>query len=82
MRKNFIASCDRIECGIAVLIEDENEKEHKVYPPLSSMLIEGGVYECCIIGDRVVSVTHLTKTEKERRERAREVLMRLTSKNK
>ena len=82
MERIFTASCDRIEGGIAVIIEDENEKEYKVYPPLSYALIEGGVYECRTIDNKILSLYHLTEAEKERRKRAREALMHLVSKKK
>ena len=82
MNRKFTASCDRIECEIAVLIEDENEKEHKIYSPLSGALVEGGVYECTLSENRIVSVFHLTDAERERREASRKLLARLTQNNK
>ncbi|MBE6670504.1 MAG: hypothetical protein E7601_09920 [Ruminococcaceae bacterium] len=82
MGNSFIASCDRKEGTVAVLIRDGDEREFTVRAPLSACLTEGGVYECCEEGGRIVRVLHLTKEEKKRREASVSLLSRLFGKNK
>jgi len=82
MNKEFTASCDRVECGVAVLISDSDGEEYTVREPLSYCLCEGGVYLCRAYGNRIVTVTHLTELERKRREESLVRLSRLFEKNK
>ena len=81
MDREFTASCDRVECGIAILISDEDEKEYAVRRPLSDSLSEGGIYLCRESGGEIVSLVRLLSLEKKRREESRKMLERLFAKN-
>ena len=66
--KKYLASCDRTEASVAVLVRDCDAREITVKPPLSYCLTEGGIYECEEEAGRIVSVFHLTEEEARRRE--------------
>lgn len=81
-RREFIASCDRVESGvcgrIAVLISDDDEREYRLKLSAGETISEGGIYLCLYDGESVSLIKRLTELEEKRKKEAIELFEHLT----